>query len=370
MGQTIKQNFKKSKINAVNDFDFYQLERKSDYLLDCQILRSLNEVSFEFICNHEKAFEEVKKLSLIFKYQALINIHYLLKDSKRIKISLNPNNLVFDTNMMPKAIMRDVYTTDSYDETDFVKQYKALIGYILQNKYTFTDYYQGGNQLLSKNKSTAAYLDVTTLDELMETLNKEYNEVQEKLQHSLVEVDKHKYKRLTILNKVVIVLLVLVIGGFGYFGIYRLNEESTFKVANEEYIKQDYISVMDTLQNISVDHMNTNTKYILAVSNVKVESLTDEQKDNILANVSLNSDERILEFWIYLGKSDMTKAIDIAKQLGNTEYIAYGYMKEKSRVENDKSLSGSEREEKLKEIESRLKDLDINSNKSNTSSSN
>ena len=113
MNEIIKQEFKKSKINATSDFDFYQIERKSEHLLDCKVFRTLDEVNFEFQHNHEKPFEEIRNLSLTFKYQALINIQYLLKDSKRIKISLNPNNLVFDTNMMPKAIMRDVYTTDT-----------------------------------------------------------------------------------------------------------------------------------------------------------------------------------------------------------------------------------------------------------------
>lgn len=370
MSKIIKQEFKKSKINASSDFDFYQLERRSEYLLDCKILRTLDEVTFEFHLHHEKPYEEVRNLSLTFKYQALINIQYLLKDSKRIKISLNPDNLVFDTNMMPRAIMRDVYAMDTYDEHDFVKQYKSLIGYVLQNKYTFYDYYQGGNQLLNKNKATAVFTEVTTLHELLEVLNKEYSDIQEKLQHSLIEVDKRKYKRLRILNKVVILLLVVSLAGLGYFGFFRLNEETTFKKANEAYIKQDYISVRETLENTSVKRMGTNTKYILAVSNIKTESLSDEQKNNILASVTINADERILGFWIYLGKSDMDTAVDLAKQLGNVEYTAYAYMKQKTQVENDKNLSGTEREEKLKQIENSLKNLDINNGENDASSSN
>lgn len=63
------------------------------------------------------------------------------------------------------------------------------------------------------------------------------------------------------------------------FWWYRLYEETLFNQANEAYIKQDYISVRDILENIGVSRMNINTKYILAFSNVKVESLTDEQKN-------------------------------------------------------------------------------------------
>lgn len=360
MSHIVKKQFKKSSININSDFDIYQLERKSDYLLDCQILREQDKLTFEFYHQHERPFEEIKSLSLSFQYQALLNIQYILKDAKRIKISLNPNNLTFDVNMMPKAIMRDIYE-DQFDEQDFVHQYKSLIGHVLQNKYTFNDYYQGGQQLLSKNKNTSAYAEITSFVELIDTLNKEYKKIQDQLQKSMIEVDRKKYSRMKIGSRVLSVLFVITLLAGGYLGGFRLLEEKTFNKANEEYIKQDYISVMETLENVSVDRMSTNTKYILATSNIKTEALTDEQKNNILSSVTLNADERILEFWIYLGKSDHEQAIDIAKQLGNKEYIAYGYMKEKSKVENDKSLSGTQREEKLKEIESYLDELDINS---------
>ena len=359
MSDKIKKDLKKSNINATSDFDFYQIERKSKYLLDCKVKRTLDEVSFEFTYHQEQPFEKIRELSIVFKYQALINIQNLINDVKRIKISLNPGNLTYDTNMMPKAIMRDIYKDTSFNENDFISQYKALIGYVLQNKYSFEDYYQGGNQLLNKNKITTPFLEAKTLNELVDILNKEYNNVQNKLKNNYIEVDKRKFKRLKIINRVGIGLLIISIFVGGYFGGYRLYEETLFNQANEAYIKQDYISVRDILENIGVSRMNINTKYILAFSNVKVESLTDEQQNNILSSVSLNSDERILEFWIYLGKSDMEEAIDIAKQLGNEEYIAYGYMKEKAIIENDTSLSGSEREEKLKEIENNLEELNL-----------
>lgn len=355
----IKKEYKKANINAKSDFDFYQLQRKSDYLLDCQITREMDEIYFEYMVNNEKPFESIKDLTLLSKFQALINIQCLLMDAKRIRISLDPHNLYIDNNMRPKVMDRDVYEDIKFDELDFVKQYKSLIGYLLQNKYTFNDFYQGGNELLSKNKITANYVKINNLDKLVNELNKEFERLQTKRKLSIIEVDKKKYTRLKITSKITIIILVLSIILGIYFGGYRLHEESIFKYANEQYIKQDYISVIDTLDNISIDRMNINTKYILAVSNVKSESLNDEQKNNILSSVSLNSDSRILEFWIYLGKSDMDKAIDIAKQIGNNEYLAYAYMKEKAKIENDKNLSGSSREEKLNEIEENLKKINL-----------
>lgn len=360
MSETIIKNFKKSNVNAKNDFDFYQLKRNSDYLLNCEIERTIDEVTFTFELNEEQPFTEIRNLTLAYRYQLLINISHLYADVSRLKIEIEPSNLFFDINMMPKAMVRDVYEDAKFHEEYFVQAYKSLIGYALQNKYSYSDFYQGGNQLLLKNKATTPFENLDCFQDIVNTLHTEYKVLQEKLQFSMVEVDKKKYRNLKIINRSTLLLLALAIGFGGYFGFYRLGEESTFNKANEFYIKQDYVSVINSLNNINMDRMNTNTKYVLAISNVKSESLTDTQKNNILSSVSLNSDVRILEFWITLGQKNTEEAIDIAKQLGNKEYLAYAYMKEKANVENDKSLTGSEREQKLKEIEENLKNIDIN----------
>ena len=91
MSDKIKKDLKKSNINATSDFDFYQIERKSKYLLDCKVKRTLDEVSFEFTYHQEQPFEKIRELSIVFKYQALINIQNLINDVKRIKISSIPD---------------------------------------------------------------------------------------------------------------------------------------------------------------------------------------------------------------------------------------------------------------------------------------
>lgn len=356
----INKNFKKSNVSMNDDFDIYQLERKSNHLLDCSISKTLDEVSFSFTYGDENFFDDIKELSLSSKYRALINIKYLLEDINRVKFSLDPSNLMYDLNLMPKIIMRDIYEDDLGMKNDFLTQYKSLIGYVLQNKYQFNDYYDGGLQLLSKNKVTAPYKDIESVADIVTTLNGAYEKLQTTLKTTLIEVDKKKYRNLKIFNRVISIFLVASLATGIFFGFYKLNESKTFNAANEAFIKQDYITVVETLNNTKVGQMNGNTKYILAVSNIKIESLTEEQKSNILSSVSLNADTRILEFWIYLGKNETEESIDIAKQLGNKEYIAYGYMTLKSQVENNSSLTGAEREEKLKEIESSLKELNIN----------
>lgn len=359
MIESVKKEFKKSNIEASTEFEFYQIQRKSNYLIDCIVQREMDEVCFEFLFDTEKSFHRIKELPRLSIYQALLNIEHLFLDSQRLNISLHPDNLYFDTNMMPKAMMRDVYEENDENKNKFVLQYKALIGCMLQSKYSFDDFHQGGNQLLTKNKNTMAFVNASSVEEIIELLYKEYRNLQEKLQYSMIEVDKKKFKSIRFFNKITILLLIVSISLGGYFGFFRLKETSTINKSNEFFIKQDYISVLTTLKDVKISRMNSISKYIYAVSNIKTETLNEEQKNNILSNIAFNSDTRILEFWIHLGKSDLNEAIDVAKQLGNKEYLAFGYMKQQSQIENDKDISGEERDEKLKAVEENLKSLEL-----------
>ncbi len=363
MSEIIKKVFKRSNINAFSEYDFYKIERKNDNFLECKVERLDDEINFQFCLNNEVPYTEVRNLNLEGKYKALINIKRLYKDFLNLKISLSPINLYYDINMLPKIMIRDVLIEKEEREGEFVKQYKSLIGFVLQNKFSYEDYYQGGTKLLSKNKYTLVYENANSIDEIDKILNDEYIKIREELNKNIIEVDKNKYKKTKNINRITILLLVIVLVVAGYFGGFRLNEEITFNKANAKYILQDYISVMDILHEVRLNRMSKSIKYILSESIIKSESLTEEQKNNIMASVTLNSDERILDFWIHLGRSEMDIAIDIAKQLGNKEYLAYAYMKEKVIIENDKKLSGEEREAKLKNIEENLKNIEIPSDK-------
>ncbi|MGL6059034.1 MAG: type VII secretion protein EssB/YukC [Culicoidibacterales bacterium] len=359
MNESMKKIFKKSQLGASTEYERYQLERKSEYLLDCKITKNNDEYEFEFQKTYEEEFSSIHNLGILNKYQILMNVIKLLPDVKKLNISLDPSNLLIDTNLTVKAIMRDIYSDTEYSEIDFLNKYRALIGYSLQDKYSYNDYYSGGIQLLQKHPLTRKYLDVETLLELNEILHQEYNEAKQKSAQTIIEVDKNKYKKIQSYTKWITIISLLMGIFLLYFGVFRLNEEKTFNLANEAFIKLDYLTVNSELSKIQINRMNFNTKYIITVSTIKSEALSEEQKNNILAVIGSNTDERILDYWVYLSKYQVSEAIDVAKQLGNLEYQAYAYMKEKAMVEADSTLNGQEREEKLHEITQNIDTLGI-----------
>ncbi|EPY6431984.1 type VII secretion protein EssB/YukC [Clostridium sporogenes] len=357
MENTIKVTVKKSNLNANSEFDFYQIAQKSENLLDCNIHREEDQIQFQFFVGEGKRFDEIRSFSIAYRYQSLINAIYLLEVAKKVDFSMSPMNLYFDINMMPKIMMRDVYRDDKYNEEKIVKEYKSLIGYTLQNKYSFEDYFNGGEKLLLKSKVTRPYASLNTVKDLCDTLIAEFKKYQEELRKTKIEVNKTKFRNLKYFSRIgsIVVLILAIL--CGYYTFFIIPENKAVIKGNESYVKQDYISVIESLKDIKLGRLSTNSKYIYAVSYIKTDALSEEQKNNILASVTLTSNEKILNYWIDLSRSEYDAAIDIAKQLRNKEYLLYGYMKQKAYIEGNNSLSGQAREEQLKKVEQNIKEL-------------
>ena len=57
------------------------------------------------------------------------------------------------------------------------------------------------------------------------------------------------------------------------------------------------------------------SKYELAFAYITAEKLGEAQKKSIMKNISLKSDEKYLLYWMYNGKGNFDKSLDLAKTL-------------------------------------------------------
>lgn len=348
---------RKSNFNASKEFDFYQLTRQSSSLIGCNVLRGEDEYTFDFKVDNAKPFNEIINCKLIFKYLALMNLKDLMYVAQELKFEINSENIYYDINMVPKVLVRDIYHESKYDEEHFLNAYKSMIGFVLNPKYTFNDYYQGGGKLLAKSKITSKYSNIDNVDALYSVLVEEYLKLEEIMQTKQIEIDKKKYRGMKIYQRLSIAVIVALVAITGNY-LFNVVPEKTSKIAaSDSFIKQEYIKTLEEFRNVAIDKLSNINKYVYAVSYIKTDALSAEQKNNILAGVSPTSNEKILDYWIKLDRGQVTDAIDLAKQLGSKEYTLYGYMKYKQQVESDSSISGEEREKQLKEIESKIEEL-------------
>ena len=90
---------------------------------------------------------------------------------------------------------------------------------------------------------------------------------------------------------------------------------------------------------------------------MRLESLDAEQKENVLATLSLKDSSLRAEYWIHLGRWETDEAIDIAMQLADGQLEIYAYLKERARLEADTAMSGEDKQAAVDAVESRIEDL-------------
>ncbi|MDK2802310.1 MAG: hypothetical protein KFW09_02910 [Oscillospiraceae bacterium] len=355
----IKTKDKLSEYNLFNKTFFIKLSYSKDYLVPCSIEIEEDYLNFEYNIQNLKCLASSKIEEKLNKIKVILNVIKSLNNMNEFSVILNPQNIFFDIDFNIKFLKRDfVKGFKENKESVYTDQVKSLMGYLLQNKYTYDDYLYGGLDILNKDKFLSRINRLDNINLIYEELFVEYKTLVLYKTEKTININKksfYLYKRMSIF---VSFLFVISCGYIIYESGYRLPLKNMIITANNNYIHKDYGQVIDDLSNISLSEMDRDTKYFLCVSYINLENLADNQKNNILSNIILNSDEKFFEFWIYLGKGLYDEAIGIGKQLGDNQYTLYSYMKKKIYIEGDLNIKGEEKEAILKEIDEEIKNID------------
>ncbi len=143
----------------------------------------------------------------------------------------------------------------------------------------------------------------------------------------------------------------------GYGKVIFMPREEAFIKAQNSYLDENYVKVIDDLSMVDMKYLDKYQKYILASAYIKSESLTPEQKENVLQTISINSEEKIKDYWIYLGRLNTVEAENIAMQCSDDELLLYAFMTEKAILEKNTEISGEEKASRLQVLEKKIEDL-------------
>ncbi len=310
----------------------------------------------EYNTDGYKCLEHIREEDMPVRYAVLSSLYELYGLCDRFSFMLSPENIYYGINNNT-AVMQRNESEECMSEEEFLKAYKSCIGAALQERYSFEDYYRGGSSLLKKNDFLKEIFEMEKAEDISDFLRKAHKELTEKNHRTKVLVGKNTFKQL----KTAVILLSVFLAAAVAFGLYYLLSIKPYSssVINgfQSYILSDYEAVERSMQNVSVERMNAYQKFILAESYVKTADLNSEQKKNILANISVNSENTLLNYWIYLGRGEVEKAEDSAMQLSDDQLLLYAYMKHLYEIEADLKLGGEKKAEAIKELEEKMKPL-------------
>lgn len=358
MNNEQKKTVRKAELAAQNSYDWGRLVFSRKEFLESTYEEKKEEIIFTYDIEGYRSFERVKEER---REQILINLMdclNLMEVCKNYKISLKPENIYYDIHNHVAVMLRDVYGKgDIFKEEDFLNQYKALIGFALQDKYSFEDYYDGGIELLKKDKFLEKILQKNSGDEIRECLFEEYERILEERKTRKIEIDLGKYRKTKMMLRIVSGLFVLSAAFLGYCLIWERPYQKAVIEAEKNYLRLNYSGVIEAYVDVDVSRFSVYDKYILANSYIQSESLTEEQKKNIISALSLDTNEKVLDYWIAMGRLDTTEAENIAQQVSDNDLLLYAYLKEKNMLEVDTQIDGEEKSERLEKIEAQIEKL-------------
>lgn len=356
--QLNKTEYRLSELNAKDEYDYTRIMNAEGIFLKCNMEVEDERVLITYDIEGKKEYKTIFKENRLMKLKALLDISNFRDYWEQFVFSIRPENLYYDMYGKVFVMSRDVHNLDSAgNKQQCLEEYKALIGCTLSERYSYDDYFQGGMNLLKKDKFLIRIAEAEEWENVADVLQKEIERLITYSRENLTEVNRASYK----LNKIMTFFSFLVSGFFLVACFYYMfwikpYNEGVIR-AQSYYLDMDYTAVIESLEKIQLERLNNYQKYILATSYIKCENLTDEQKTNILAVVEIHGNEKILDYWIDIGRLDVEGAENIAQQISDDQLLVYAYLKERYVLEADTELSGEEKTAKLDELDGKIQSL-------------
>lgn len=357
----MKIRIRKSDMSAKTGYDFKRLEEEHYLFLPCKIEEEKETVCMSFDLRGVKGAEELKEEDRLLKLKFLIQVADLEELYQKYDFLLEPENLYYDILGRVKVRRRDTIPSGRKNRSkQFLRQYQALAGYLLEGSRPYEDYLYGGMEILKTQGVTAGFFEPETIQEEKKILSEYYGNLLEEEKKNMIKVRTRSYKRLIKYSILSIFLLVfLSLASIYSFGWYMPRQEA-LRAAEDAYIRKDYRTMIDSLKGFRIEELGHAWKYMLAAAYIQgqaVDTFSAKDKENILSKVTYQSGENVLDYWIHLGRLEIKEAEDLAMKMSDDQLLLYAYMQELRRVGEDEELSGEEKSRRKQELIKEIEEL-------------
>ena len=242
-----------------------------------------------------------------------------------------------------------------YTSETFLMTYKALIVSILRPKLDFELLVNGiaaiSDSLVQDIVACESYDDV--IKYIHEAYDKAYQEEKKKK----IAVSKLTWRILSIGIGIFSVATITLGVVAAYYHFWSNPIQKATINAQSHFINKQYDSVADDLQGVAVNRLSKEAKFVLASAYVRLDNLSEEQKSSVLNTITPSSEDNLLDYWIYLGKGDYKKSLDLAQNIGDDQLTLHAYTNLYEQTREDKNMNGAEKQKKLGEYRKEIEEL-------------
>lgn len=347
-----------SELNAKKDSEINRITYENTYLIPCKVNIKDEEAKFVYDLNELKPFSEIKSRRTVEKLRFLINVSNVLEIADEYLFKLEPDNIYYDYNYIPKILSRDIRLEDEIvDYKDLALQYKCLIADVFNKQFSYNDFYNGGMDLIKKNKRIKKYVSLETIKEIKNELLEDLKiqEKEDKEKYIEIKVKNYKVKKYSIWAMSLIILGLMIYTVCA--SVFVVPFDQKVIKADRYYMKQDYEGVIKCFENTRGLKLDKESKCELAYSYVVSENLSENKKKNIIATLNDKSDENILDYWIAIGRSKYDNAIDLAKKVQDDELLLYALLNKQRYIQDSDKMTGEEKQKAQEGLQSQIEKL-------------
>ncbi|WP_454050725.1 type VII secretion protein EssB [Cellulomonas sp. Marseille-Q8402] len=333
------------------------LAHAHDALLPCRVTCDDDSITLHLTPGDGIAdWAEVTRRPRADKLRALLNVGACAELVDRgYAVLLHPDNLVVDRNLRPRLAYRGLgglMPPQGMDAQHFLRQYQALVLATFDPKTSFTQVLDGAMALKRSNDFEKAVTGAASVAELTGYLAGLYDETTATDAERLVRVGRRSHAVFKH-SAIWLGLLAVAAGALaGYSAFVRAPFDALMLEADTRFVALDYDGVIETLRPVDEDRLPLTQRYALAYSYLRGTNLSGDQQTAIENSMSLNSEREFLTYWVQIGRGDLDDALDGAKKLDDVDLILYALTLRQEQVRADNSLSGTERESTLEELQS------------------
>lgn len=347
--------FSLSDIDVSSKEELALVELDHTFLLPCTTKWEEDQVVLELSVENKQTFTEIQKLPRLSKLRAALNVadlRFLL--DYPLTFFISPENIVFDRNVLPKLAYRGwkgKMGPKNFDEMHLFRQYKAFLLTLFDENHSFHGLYNGEIELKATNEFSETVKQSEDFEKLVSYVESLYQAELKNQNERMRVVPKRQFTLFKYGSIWVSVLSAVLLISVGYLLLFRLPFQQQLLEADRAFFQRDYAEVLDQLSDINTENLPRSQKYISAYSVVQGASLNDDQRQVIFNTLSLNADERYLDYWVEIGRGEFTEALDAARSLEDADLILYGLAMRIEQVRSDNSLSGQEQEDLLNQLQ-------------------
>lgn len=125
------------------------------------------------------------------------------------------------------------------------------------------------------------------------------------------------------------------------------------KSANS-YLDGRYQDAVDVMKGQDPSQLSLEAQYVLAGSYVQLANLSNQQKQKFSAQLSPNSDNNLLMYWISDGQKDYTGELNYGKKINDNELILHAYQQLLGSVKDNGSINGEKKQKLLKNYQDEI----------------